>query len=97
MATKKGAPRFLLTTIDNPYDPFTDHPRWYAQDLYLGHNTCGLLARFAKSADVFNDDSEVEAMRTIVEYNVSGKHIVVVPTDYDPFLKPELSEVVQGS
>ena len=79
--------RFLLSTIDNPYDPFTDYTRWYLEDLRLGHDTCGLLARLASGSDVIEDNAEVSAMRDIVQYNLSGKHIVVVREDFNPFLQ----------
>lgn len=37
----------MLTTIDNPYDPFVQWDEWYAMDHQLGHNTCEFLARVA--------------------------------------------------
>ena len=34
----------MLTTFDNPFNPFTEFDRWWKEDLLLGHNCCGLLA-----------------------------------------------------
>lgn len=81
---------FLLTTVDNPYSPFDSFTQWYMEDLRLGHDTCGLLARIAQGNDVLPDDAELYAMRSIVELNASGKHVIVVPTDYNPFLSPDV-------
>ncbi len=36
---------YMLTTEDNPYNPFTNFDEWYAFDTQKGYNTCGYLAR----------------------------------------------------
>lgn len=79
----KDIQRFLLSTSDNPYSPFTEWEKWYLEDLHLGYDTCGLLARTTANAEDFNDIATFEAMRDIVELNLSGKHIIVVKEDYD--------------
>lgn len=38
-----SAPR--LTTVDNPYNPFTHFSEWFAFDSFHGYNTCGVLAK----------------------------------------------------
>ena len=38
---------FLLTTLDNPYNPWTDWDSWYNYDTIKGYDTCGQLARIA--------------------------------------------------
>jgi hypothetical protein len=77
----------LLTTIDNPYNPFTQYDDWYAFDTSKGYNTCGLLARVVKSSDELSDaDNELsieEGMDEIVKYNVLGIHLKVT-RDYIP-------------
>ena len=35
----------MLTTVDNPYDPFTQYDDWYTWDERNGYHTTGLLAR----------------------------------------------------
>ena len=77
---------FLLTTTDNPLDPFNDWIAWYLEDLRLGYDTCGLFARLASGSDSIDDEAEVAAMRDVVKYNFSGKHIMVRPEDYSPYL-----------
>ena len=74
---------FLLSTIDNPFSPFTEWYAWYYQDLLLGYDTCGLIARVSNSSNTINDDSEYIAMRSIITNNFSGKHIAVVREDYN--------------
>ena len=39
-----------LTTIDNPYDPFTQFDDWDSYDRLMGYNTAAYLGRIAKSS-----------------------------------------------
>lgn len=39
-----------LTTVDNPYDPFTQYDEWNAFDLRKGYNTNSYLARIARTS-----------------------------------------------
>lgn len=47
---------YMLTTFDNPFNPFDDFVRWYKEDLLLGHNCCGLLGRLACTSEIFSDE-----------------------------------------
>lgn len=73
----KTPPVYLLTTTDNPYNPFTQWLQWYYTDIRLGHDTPGLLARLATSSEVIDDEATEAAMYDVVKYNFSGKHIMV--------------------
>ncbi len=61
----------MLTTFDNPFNPFSDFVRWWKEDLLLGHDCCGLLARESNVSDVssdeVNDKTIIEAMERIVK------------------------------
>lgn len=62
----------MLTTHDNPFNPFTEFEQWYKQDtVVLGHNTCSLLARTSNVSDIASDDVNnkyiEDAMKKIVE------------------------------
>lgn len=73
---------FLLSTSDNRYSPFTHFQDWYLEDLRLGYDTVGLLARMTANAYEFNDIGIQDTMRDIVEQNFSGKHVIVVKEDF---------------
>lgn len=49
---------YVLSTVDNPYNPFTHWDEWLAFDTEKGYSTCGLLARL--SENVVNDDMSDE-------------------------------------
>lgn len=61
---------FMLTTFDNPFNPFDDFIIWWKTDLLLGHDCCGTLSRFAATSEVFSDERNEqiidEAMDEIV-------------------------------
>ena len=41
---------YMLTTVDNPFDPFTRFEEWYAYDVRMGYNTASFLERIAKNS-----------------------------------------------
>lgn len=66
----------MLTTIDNPFDPFTQFDEWLAFDTSSGYHTSAFLARIAFSSDELSeaDQSKAieEAIEEIVQENVLG-------------------------
>ena len=65
--------RFALTTFDNPYDPFEEFTSWFLFDVEKGYNTCGYLARIARTSDQLSDEEnnkEIErAIDEIIKYD----------------------------
>lgn len=68
----------MLTTEDNPYDPFTQWLEWYAFDYRMGYHTPSLLARLTVTSHELSDEDQrlaiERAMDEIVELNLSGVH-----------------------
>ena len=61
-----GAPACRLTTIDNPYDPFTELDKWFLYDSERGYNSCGLLAHVVKiTPDMTDAEEDAEIERAI--------------------------------
>lgn len=74
--------RTMLTTTDNPFDPFTQFDEWYAFDVDRGYNTCAYLARIARSSNELSEDEEdsvvEQAVDEILEFNLLGIYKKVV-------------------
>ena len=72
---------FMLTTLDNPFDPFNDFTQWNAFDLEKGHNTSSRIARIAELNSEMTQkeiDEEMErAIDFIVKYDFEDKYIKV--------------------
>ena len=84
----------LLTTIDNPYNPFSNWDEWYTYDITKGYFTCGLLARFAISSDSLSEPEKrtflQDAMKRIIaidsRYKMIGKDEEVKPVSVESLL-----------
>ena len=50
----------MLTTFDNPYDPFEQFTLWFLFDVEKGYNTCERLARIANIPEGLSD-KEIDA------------------------------------
>ena len=77
----------MLTTIDNPYNPFLQFDEWYAYDESRGYHTCAYLARIAKSSDELSEEDESvaieEAIDEIVKFNILGIYKKVTKEDFE--------------
>ncbi len=59
---------YMLSTKDNPYDPFVDYDFWFAFDTQNGYNSCSLLARVANTSyDLSESENNAEIDRAITE------------------------------
>ena len=63
----------MLSTIDNPFNPFTDFVSWFMFDIEKGYNCCSYLARIVNLSDDMSqqeEDEEIErAIDEIIELN----------------------------
>ena len=57
----------MLTTFDNPYDPFDDFLSWFLFDIEMGYYTCSLLARIARYSEEFSVTEEKEDMERAID------------------------------
>lgn len=74
----------LLTTIDNPFDPFDQFDSWLQFDKEKGYNCCERLARIILlSDDMSEEEEDVERERAIDEII---EHDVL--NIYKKFIKP---------
>jgi len=68
----------MLTTYDNPYNPFLKFKEWYVYDVSKGYNSLALLDRIIITSDVLSpadqELAEEMAIDEIVTENISGMH-----------------------
>lgn len=66
----------MLTTTDNPFDPFTQFDEWYAFDENAGYFTTSFLARIVITSDELSDADRSLAIELaideIIDENVLG-------------------------
>lgn len=58
---------YLLTTVDNPYDPFDQFDQWLLFDNEKGYDTCGYLGRIVRSSDAFSEEEEEEELERAID------------------------------
>lgn len=72
----------MLTTKDNPFNPFTHFEQWQAYDENKGYNTCAYLGRIVMSSDELSEADQMLAIESaideIVEYDILGLYQKVI-------------------
>lgn len=59
---------YMLSTVDNPWNPFTHFDEWYAFDVAHGYHSCAVLDRFARTSNELSDaDNTLEISNAIDE------------------------------
>lgn len=47
---------YMLTTKDNPYNPFVNYDLWYAYDTIHEYNTCAYIARIIRDSSDMTEE-----------------------------------------
>ena len=68
---------FLLTTVDNKFDPFTQYEDWFSEDHNLGYDTPSVMARLG----AFSNDMPPDEYDREYE-DVSNRMIALFPSLY---------------
>lgn len=76
----------MVTTLDNPYNPFTQFDDWYAFDESKGYHTCSYLARIAKTSNELSERENLieqeKAIDEIISLNLLGIYKRVKESDF---------------
>ena len=65
----------ILTTVDNPFDPFDQFDDWINYDMYLGYDSSAYLARIAFTSDQLSDRENEKVIEQAIDEIIK----------YDPF------------
>lgn len=72
---------YMVTTVDNPWNPFTQFKEWYQFDLVAGYHTPSYLARLTVSSDELSEADQLlannSACEEIVRENINGMYRLV--------------------
>ena len=61
----------MLTTVDNPYDPFTDFDEWFVWDETAGYHSTSFLARIVRTSDDLSEADQSQAIEDAIDEIVS--------------------------
>ena len=68
------AKQYMLTTIDNPFNPFEDYLSWLSFDKEHNYNSSERLMRIAQITDdmtMIEEENEIErAINEIIKYDI---------------------------
>ena len=85
MAEENNTKEFMLSTSDNPFNPFTQPDEWFAFDYSHGYNTLAYLARIAETTEegfeIENRLAINEAIEDAIRFNLTGNRIKVANPD----------------
>ena len=78
----------MLSTIDNPFNPFEDYSSWLMFDKEKGYDSAERLMRIAKVTDDMTQKEENEeierAIDEIIKYDILNVYIKVSKTLNEP-------------
>lgn len=57
----------MLSTKDNPYNPFTQPDEWFSYDSFHAHHSCELLGRIARCSYDLSDEMNTQIINDAVD------------------------------
>ena len=81
----RGTP--MLTTVDNPYNPFTDFAKWFVFDSVNNYHCCSYIALNAPTSSSFSDAENnyliEKSIDELLSLDFSGTYKKVFAFDFD--------------
>lgn len=75
---------YMLTTFDNPYNPFTQFEKWFLFDTEKGYNTCAYLGRIVRTSDEFTDEENDLANERAIDEIIKYDFMNIYEKIYEP-------------
>jgi len=69
-------PDYAITTIDNPFDPFTQFDEWFQYDLFCGYRTCEKLSRLAATSNVLSDEENDIEIASAMDQMIADEPLI---------------------
>ena len=91
--------KYMLTTTNNPWNPYTQFDEWWQFDLNFGHNCLAQITRIIQIPDNLSEEEESflldEASREVAKENVFGDFRLV---DKDMnYISPWTEETIKNN
>ena len=87
MNNEEETKEFMLTTIDNPYNPFTQFDEWFQFDVDNNYSTCSKIARLANTKDYMSEAEQIaeteRAIDRLIEIDPLDVYIKVYNNEKD--------------
>ena len=64
----------MLTTEDNPHDPFTNYDAWNSFDIAAGYHTAELIARLVKTSPHLSQEDGEQQVENVID-EIIREHI----------------------
>lgn len=80
----------MLTTVDNPFNPFKNYDEWLRFDLDHGYNSSSVLARIAKTSSQLSDEENDQEIERAIDVIVGLDFLNVfkkIVNDKDSFVE----------
>ena len=61
------ASKCMLTTFDNPYNPFDEFTSWFMFDEEKGYHSCAYLGRIAKTSEQLSDEENAQEIEREID------------------------------
>ena len=81
MKEERKTIKYMLSTSDNPFNPFTQFDEWYSFDEGKGYCSSEYLARVMEDTTDYPEEERILAqniaIEDILQYNLTGNYIKV--------------------
>lgn len=81
----------MLTTIDNPYNPFEDYRKWHDFDTFYGYFSAEKVAALAHTSEQFTDLENEEELEKAIDRWLSldflGLYVKATPENIDSIIE----------
>lgn len=75
----------MLSTKDNPFNPFKDFNNWYNFDVMNGYNSCQMVDRFSLDTDDLAEIDQImltnDAIKEIIRNDMTKMYIAIPKPD----------------
>ena len=87
---------YMLTTVDNPYNPFEDFSKWYLWDEQNGYHSCERIARLIKDYPSMTEEEQKlaneKAIDAVINNDFTGLFRKVTQNSAEELVKHRLSD-----